>query len=89
MVFGNRTLTRHLLRGAIGFSCVAVSLHTMNQMLWPSLVLLPIALYALRGCPICWTVGLVETIVMRIHGMRDRANAEQKTFLVPHSLQPR
>ncbi len=89
MVFGNRTLTRHLLRGVIGFSCVTVSLHTMNEMLWPSLMLLPIALYALRGCPICWTIGLVETIAMRVHGVRDEANPEQKPSLVAHSLQPR
>jgi hypothetical protein len=39
----------------------------MNTTLWPSLVLLPLSLYLLRGCPVCWTIGLFETIAMRFH----------------------
>jgi hypothetical protein len=42
----------------------------MNSTIVPSLVLLPLSLYLLRGCPICWTMGLFETIVMKIHQRR-------------------
>jgi hypothetical protein len=34
--------------------------------MWPSLVLLPAALYFLKGCPMCWTVGLIETIARAV-----------------------
>jgi hypothetical protein len=30
-------------------------------------VLLPLSLYLLRGCPVCRTIGLFETIAMRFH----------------------
>jgi hypothetical protein len=70
MVFGNRTLLLHVAKGLGGFGALGVSLATMNSTIVPSLVLLPLSLYLLRGCPICWTIGLFETIVMRIHQWR-------------------
>jgi hypothetical protein len=27
-----------------------------------SLLLLPVGLVALRGCPMCWTIGLIQTL---------------------------
>jgi hypothetical protein len=70
MVFGNRTLLLHVAKGLGGFGALGVSLATMNSTIVPSLVLLPLSLYLLRGCPICWTIGLFEIIVMRIHQWR-------------------
>jgi hypothetical protein len=37
-----------------------------DHRIWLSLLLLPVVLYFLRGCPICWTIGLFETIAMVI-----------------------
>ncbi|WP_345797900.1 hypothetical protein [Castellaniella sp. MT123] len=38
---------------------------------WPALVLLPLAIYLMRGCPACWFVGLMEAI--RARSERKRA----------------
>ncbi len=67
MTFGNRSVVVHLAKGIGGFGALGVALATMNTNLWPSLVLLPLSLYLLRGCPVCWTIGLFETIAMRVH----------------------
>lgn len=66
MTFGNRTITLHLVRGAIGFGALALAV-TAQISPWWSVGLIPIALIALKGCPICWTMGLVETVAMRVH----------------------
>lgn len=67
MTLGNSSVAVHLLRGAIGFGALAASLATVNQTWWPTFVLMPIALWMLKGCPVCWTVGLFETIAHRLH----------------------
>jgi hypothetical protein len=70
MVFGNRTLLLHVAKGLRGFGALGVALATVNSTIVPSLVLLPLSLYLLRGCPACWTIGLFETIVMKTHQWR-------------------
>ena len=71
MTFGNRTIAIHLIKGAGGFAALALSLWTLESSVLPSLVLIPLALYLLRGCPTCWTLGLMETIAMRVHARRE------------------
>jgi len=70
MVFGNRSLLLHVAKGLGGFGALGIALATMNATIAPSLVLLPLSLYLRRGCPTCWTIGLFETIVMKIHQRR-------------------
>ena len=70
--FGNKTVGVHLLRGILGFGALYLSFSTMNSTIWPSLILIPAAVYFLKGCPTCWTVGLIETIVMRAQALRLR-----------------
>lgn len=72
MYFGNRTIGLHLLRGVLGLAALGGSLATMNRTMWPSLLLLPVALFLLKGCPTCWTIGLIETIVMVVHKHNER-----------------
>jgi hypothetical protein len=66
LIFASRTLGEHLLRGAIGAAAIAAALSVANG---PSaLAAIPLALaalVALRGCPMCWTVGLLETVGRR------------------------
>ncbi len=67
-MFASKGLAEHLARGAIGigaFVCSGV-LATTHPVL--SLLALPVALIALRGCPMCWTIGLVQTIVAKVRG---------------------
>lgn len=72
MYFGNRTIRIHLLRGILGIAAGYASLSVLRGNPWPSLILFAVAIYLLKGCPLCWTLGLIETIVMTIHRRNER-----------------
>lgn len=60
--FASTSLPRHLIRGVVGFGAVIASFALIPAVGPLSLVLLPIGVLALRGCPMCWTIGLIQTI---------------------------
>ncbi|MFJ9682981.1 hypothetical protein ACIRP2_33805 [Streptomyces sp. NPDC101194] len=60
--FAGDTLPRHLAIGVIGFGALAGSLALLPVVGPASLLLAPVGLVALRGCPMCWVIGLMETI---------------------------
>ncbi|WP_433759946.1 hypothetical protein [Nocardia sp. CA-135398] len=60
--FASASLSRHLARGAIGFGAVIASFALMPAVGPISLLLLPVGLVALRGCPTCWAIGLLQTL---------------------------
>ncbi|NDU71967.1 hypothetical protein GWI34_04925 [Actinomadura sp. DSM 109109] len=62
--FASTSLPRHLLRGAAGFGALIGSVALLPVLGPLSLVLAPIGLLALRGCPACWAIGLVQTVSM-------------------------
>ncbi|MEU5400647.1 hypothetical protein ABZ348_15310 [Streptomyces sp. NPDC005963] len=62
--FASSSLTRHLLRGAVGFGGLAGAVLLFPLVGWASLLLVPVGLLALRGCPMCWTMGLIQTLSM-------------------------
>jgi hypothetical protein len=68
VMFASKTLGEHFLRGAIGLAALVATLLCERDMPLLSIVLLPIGLLALRGCPTCWTMGLIETIAARASG---------------------
>jgi hypothetical protein len=53
---------RHLLRGAIGLLAVLGAILLLGVLGPVSLVLLPVAVVAWRGCPTCWAVGMIGTL---------------------------
>ncbi|WP_433152242.1 hypothetical protein ACQPZ8_17005 [Actinomadura nitritigenes] len=55
-------LGRHLLRGAVGFGALAGAFALVPLIGIAGLVLAPVGLVALRGCPACWFMGLAETL---------------------------
>lgn len=60
--FASASVARHLARGAVGFGALVGTIVLLPRM-WPVAVLLvPVALVALRGCPMCWAIGLAQTI---------------------------
>ncbi|MFC8100563.1 hypothetical protein [Streptomyces sp. NPDC057363] len=60
--FASSSLPRHLVRGVIGFGGVIGSVAFVSTVGPISLLLLPVGVVALRGCPMCWAIGLAQTI---------------------------
>ncbi|GIG66819.1 hypothetical protein [Phytomonospora endophytica] len=60
--FASKTLTRHLVRGAVGLGALAGSVALLPVVGAWSLLLAPLGLLALRGCPTCWAIGLAQTL---------------------------
>ena len=73
MIFGNRSVRMHLLRGALGGVALWLSLHTVATTWVPSLLLMPLALWMFKGCPICWTTGLFESAAAWRHRRNEQA----------------
>ena len=61
-MFGSAFVGAHLMRGAAAAALLAWAIAHHIAHPWLSLVAGVAALVALRGCPMCWTVGLVETL---------------------------
>lgn len=64
--FASASVSRHLLRGALGFGLLAAPL-ALLPVYGPTVLLLllaaaPAGLVALRGCPMCWLIGLTQTV---------------------------
>jgi hypothetical protein len=66
-MFASKSLTEHLLRGALGASALAGAV-AFASLGWPAVLLVPLGLVALRGCPMCWTVGLAQTLWAKTRG---------------------
>lgn len=62
----SNSLLEHLLRGIVGIGVLWYALRITDQSPWLSLAFGVVALIAFRGCPICWTMGLIETIYRRV-----------------------
>ncbi|MFG3711041.1 hypothetical protein [Micromonospora sp. NPDC047730] len=60
--FASQSLARHLARGVVGFGGLIGSIALLPIVGPVSLLLFPVGLLALRGCPMCWAVGLVQTL---------------------------
>lgn len=63
-LFGSCMLLGHLLRGAVGIALLAWAILHQSQ----PLLSVPAgiaALIAFRGCPMCWAIGLVETVMQK------------------------
>jgi hypothetical protein len=70
-MFASKTVAAHLLRGVIAAMLIAWAL--LNQSSDPVFAVAAgvVAMVAMRGCPLCWTIGLVETIGESIKRLRD------------------
>jgi hypothetical protein len=64
-IFADSSITAHLARGATGLSAIVLSFAAPWSAAWPALILLPLALLVLRGCPLCWLHGTACAIQTR------------------------
>jgi hypothetical protein len=64
-LFATQTLTGHVTRGAVAFALLYLAIEQQHSHPVASLLAGFLALTAMRGCPVCWTIGLAETIRRR------------------------
>ena len=63
MIFGSTTVIAHLIKGATAATLLGWAwLHQSSE---PAFAIgaLVLAVVAMRGCPMCWLLGLIETII--------------------------
>jgi len=60
-MFASNGLVEHLVRGIVGISALSYAISISVPHPFYSLALAGVSMVAFRGCPICWTIGLVET----------------------------
>lgn len=63
--FASVTLAAHLRRGALGFVPLAVAAFVWPRFGWIAMAPAAVGLVMLRGCPMCWTIGLIQTVSRR------------------------
>jgi hypothetical protein len=68
--FCSRSVTRHLLRGLAGILLVVWALANGADHPVFAIAAGVTAILAWRGCPMCWTIGLVETMARRLKAGR-------------------
>ena len=60
-MFASSSLVEHLARGVVGICALSYAISISAPHPVYSLALAGVSLLAFRGCPICWTIGFVET----------------------------
>ncbi|MGY2006302.1 hypothetical protein ACW9HJ_01115 [Nocardia gipuzkoensis] len=60
--FASTSVPRHLVRGVVGFGALIGAMAFLPVFGALSLLLAPAGLLALRGCPTCWVIGLMQTV---------------------------
>ena len=69
-LFATRTLSGHLLRGALAFGLLYLALAQQHLHPLRAVAAGLAALVVMRGCPMCWAIGLVETLQQRLQRRR-------------------
>lgn len=67
-LFATQTLTGHVIRGAVAFALLYLAIEQQHSHPVASLLAGLLAVVAMRGCPVCWTIELAEMIRQR-HGV--------------------
>ena len=62
-MFKSGGVVGQILRGVLGFGLLFMGMLYSQVLGWWTLAPLAGALVCFRGCPLCWTVGLVETVL--------------------------
>lgn len=69
-MLASKTLTGHLVRGVVAFVLLYGAMDQLQAQPWLSLLAAVAALLVMRGCPVCWAIGLMETVAQRWAALR-------------------
>lgn len=64
-LFASESLSGHLVRGAVAAELMTAAIAGEASHPLAALTAGAVALFALRGCPVCWTIGLFETLMAK------------------------
>ena len=67
-MFGSRGILEHVGRGVAGMGALAGAVALGSAHPWLSAAAAVVGLVTLRGCPTCWTIGLIQTVAAKIRG---------------------
>src|SRR4051794_31646127 len=67
-MFASKGITEHLARGLVGLLAFTAATRLATTHPWLAFAAVGVAFAALRGCPTCWTIGLVQTMVAKVRG---------------------
>ena len=76
------SLRVHLFRGAVGLAAAILAIALAGVVGPIALVLLLVTVFAWRGCPTCWTVGLLGTLADN-HAEDDCSAANRRLRRLP------
>jgi hypothetical protein len=70
--FVSASLGEHILRGVLAIGALVLAVVLFNLGAWYAIIggglLVAFAFVMFRGCPVCWTVGLVGTCKLKSAG---------------------
>lgn len=69
-MFASKTVVAHIVRGVIAAALIVWAVQSSDPFFAVAAVVA--AVVVMRGCPLCWTIGLFETIGERIKVRADR-----------------
>lgn len=61
-MFASPTLLAHLARGIAAALCLYLAVMFADRSIIAAVLFSGAAILLLRGCPMCWAVGLIETL---------------------------
>ena len=65
-MFASASIAAHLTRGVIAAALIAWAvLHQSSNPAF-AVIAIVLAIVAMRGCPMCWALGLVATVANRV-----------------------
>jgi hypothetical protein len=65
-MFASTSIAAHLMRGVIAAALIAWALLHQSSSPAFAVIAFVLAIVAMRGCPMCWVLGLVETVGNRM-----------------------
>ena len=66
-MFASKSVVAHIFRGVTAAALIVWALDLQSTEPVFALAAGAAAVIAMRGCPLCWTLGLFETISGRLH----------------------